>query len=83
MTSGAPPRPPRPPQPPQLPHPLRGWGQVAGSKSFHFCGPDGRSLCGRYGFLGFTQVDLYDTWHDHPLNCKICARKHRTLNPPT
>ncbi len=60
--------------------PMKGWAEVAGSRKFHYCGPDGRSLCGRYGFLGFTQADLSDKWHEHPLNCSVCKKKQAALS---
>lgn len=58
---------------------LHGWGQVAGSRKYHYCGPDRRSLCGRYAFVGFTQADLYDTWHTHDQNCGACQRRYAAL----
>jgi hypothetical protein len=48
-----------------------GWSPTRGRK-WHFFGPDGRSLCGRWGF-NFATREAGNP--DSPDNCVVCRRR--------
>lgn len=47
------------------------------SSKFHFVGPDGRSLCGKWAYL---RGDIEKGKDDHPANCAACRRKKLAMN---
>lgn len=51
-----------------------GWDLLDNAKSYHWFGSDGRSLCGKWAFLGWNI--LLDDKDVHPDNrCKACNRR--------
>jgi len=49
-----------------------GWGDTVYSRKWHFFGPNGFSLCGR--FMKLThELAMYN--HDSPDNCAACRKK--------
>ena len=53
----------------------QGWGEVQGGRKYHYFTSSGRSLCGRYLYLGSPEF-LYDEKHNHPDNCATCKKKY-------
>lgn len=53
---------------------------------FHYCGPTGRSLCGKYLFIDGPDFVLEEGKDEHPDNCAKCKSVLRTRlrrEPPT
>lgn len=57
-----------------------GWAWPLNSRKAHWFGADGRSLCGKWMFLGEIRDDSN---HESPDNCKACARKRAAMKEPT
>ena len=59
---------------------LTGWWNPEPWRStskFHYVGLDGRSLCGRWGYLA---GDIEEGKDDHPDNCAACRKKKAARN---
>jgi hypothetical protein len=50
-----------------------GWVYIGGARFWHYVGRDGRSLCGKWMYLGSTAPELGKD--DSPDNCKGCRKK--------
>lgn len=42
-------------------------------QTFHYVGPDGRSLCRKWGYIGLGELEEGND--DHPENCAACKNK--------
>jgi DNA-directed RNA polymerase subunit RPC12/RpoP len=55
--------------------PNTGWTAINGARKWHFIGLDGRSLCGRYLWLGGAELEQGN--HDSPDNCTACRSRRK------